>query len=408
MNTQLQAENFSLRHQLENLLGEARLNEDKMRRFDQLERKLIAAESPKELIELLLTEYQKAFGVEYVALALLDHEYEIARSLEDESICLENVAELKLLQSSEPLDTIFRGSQRPILGAACELWHHALFNAAAGAVASFALLPLVRHGSLIGGFYLGSTNPNRYVSGDGTDFLERLSEIIAVCLDGTVTHERLKRIGLTDGLTGVQNRRYFEHRLHEEIAQACRHKRALACMFLDVDRFKRINDTFGHQSGDTVLRSVAHAIQAQLRLGDTIARYGGEEFVVLLPRTAPRHVQEIAERIRQTIAKQLFEAASGERIDVTISIGLSLLQSQDSAIAPQQLAEQLVASADKALYRAKHTGRNRVVYDDGFAIEADAPSAVSQQLPAVVSAFVKSTIAQAANMLNQLRQVLHA
>jgi diguanylate cyclase (GGDEF)-like protein len=160
-------------------------------------------------------------------------------------------------------------------------------------------------------------------------------------------------------------------------------------MFLDVDKFKRINDTYGHQAGDEVLRSVANVIQSQLRVGDTIARYGGEEFVVLLPQTAGHHAREIAERIRATIAGIPLHAQSGHEINVTISIGLSMLKTDESSGDNKQVAERLLAAADQALYQAKNTGRNRVVCDDiqplNFAQELDWTQKVQQLFARAVS-----------------------
>lgn len=369
MTSHLQSENFSLRQQLETLLHEARRNEDKMRRFDQLERQLIAAGSLSELVRLLLSEYKHAFGVEFVTLALVDREHEATRILESGIDSDASGGGLMLLQSPVLLETLYRAARSPCLGAFSALQHQAIFTAPLGAIASVALLPLIRHGELIGSLHFGSADPDRYVSGFGTDFLERLAEIIAVCLESAMTQERLKLVGLTDGLTGVQNRRYFEHRLQEEVSQSRRHKHPLACMFLDIDKFKRINDIYGHQTGDEVLRSVAHAIQSQLRVGDTIARYGGEEFVVLLPQAPGRHASEIAERIRVTIAEKNLQARSGHAINVTISIGLSMLSTDEPTGEIAQMGDRMVAAADKALYQAKHGGRNMVVCDGSLSLD---------------------------------------
>ena len=134
-------------------------------------------------------------------------------------------------------------------------------------------------------------------------------------------------------------------------------------MFIDVDHFKRINDRYGHPTGDDVLCRVAQAVQAQLRAGDTIARYGGEEFVILLPQSGEQHALQIAERIRHCIEALPLQARSGEAISLTISLGLSALPEADPAGAHpphQQLAERLIGAADQALYRAKKAGRNRV------------------------------------------------
>ena len=361
MSSHLQSDNFSLRQQLETLLHEARRNEDKMRRFDQFERQLIGAGSLLELIRLLLSEYKLAFGVEFVTLALIDREYETARILENGSGGDTACSGLTLLQSPAPLEALYSQIHGPYLGAFDALAHQALFNAPSGAIQSVALLPLTRRGELIGSVHFGSADPDRYVTSYGTDFLERLSEIIAICLESALSRERLKLVGLTDALTGVQNRRYFEHRCQVETSQARRYKHPLACMFLDIDKFKRINDTHGHQTGDEVLKSVAKIIQSQLRVGETIARYGGEKFVVLLPQTEMHHARQIAERIRCCIAEENIQTHSGHSIRLTISIGLSMLPAEDMAV--EMLATRLVAAADKALYQAKHSGRNRVVCD---------------------------------------------
>ena len=361
MNSLLEAENSSLRLRLETLLHEARQNEDKMRRFDQLERLLIGAGSLIELVRLLLAEYKIAFAIEFVTLALLDREHEAKRILDGGLSTA--FSGLTLLPSPAPLEALYGDSRQPFLGGFSVADHQPHFGAPPGAIASVALLPLTRQGELIGSLHFGSADADRYGPGCATDFLERLAQIIAICLESTLTQERLKLAGLTDALTGVHNRRYFEHRCQVEISQARRYRHPLACMFLDIDRFKRINDSHGHQSGDEVLRRVAQVIAAQLRAGDTIARYGGEEFVVLLPQSEIHYSLQIAERIRRSIEDIVLQAASGEPIRVTISIGLSMLaEAESNAAEPHsEAAEGLIAAADQALYQAKNGGRNRVV-----------------------------------------------
>lgn len=147
---------------------------------------------------------------------------------------------------------------------------------------------------------------------------------------------------------------------------------AIACLLpacLDIDKFKNINDTLGHLAGDEVLRNVARLVKSQLRTNDVVARYGGEEFVVLLPQTAPRQACEVAERVRSTIAAQSLQPLPGERLAVTISIGVAMMPgnpSEDDGAS----AQQLVSSADAALYRAKESGRNRVVCAEGGSLAA--------------------------------------
>ncbi len=396
MQSSLQVENYSLRQQLENLLHEARENERKMRRLDQLERQLIASNSLVDLIRLLLCDYRQAFGIEYVTLTLVDREYETHRTLEVEGNLTSNFPGLQLVQSSTLLEEMYSGTFFPRLGEFSARQHGNLFSANNGSIASVALLPLTRQGELIGSLHLGSADPERYHAEAGTQFLERLSQIIAICLESAQTRERIKLAGLTDGLTGVQNRRYFDHRQQIEIGQARRQKQTLACMFIDIDRFKRINDTFGHQAGDEILRTVAKLVQSQLRSSDTVARYGGEEFVVLLPQTAGHYALEIAERIRHTVADATITYAK-QRVPTTISIGLALLPGD--AENAQELGESLISRADQSLYQAKHNGRNQVVHDSiGFSRSTGKTGLkrlrhvvrqLSQALPAQLSRYVR-------------------
>jgi diguanylate cyclase (GGDEF)-like protein len=185
--------------------------------------------------------------------------------------------------------------------------------------------------------------------------------IVGICLENVTNSERLKHIGLTDPLTGVHNRRYFDQRLQEEVSRAQRQGYPLSCLFLDVDHFKRVNDQYGHQTGDCVLREVAWRIKNQLRSIDVLGRYGGEEFAVLLVQTDMGSALTIAERIRHSIAEQLFKGEGEGTLAATLSVGVATLRDCNRGQNAETLAQQLVAQADQALYRAKQGGRNCVV-----------------------------------------------
>jgi len=354
----MQAENRRLRRQLDELLQEARLNQDKMRRFDQIERKLIAAPTLAALIEILLADYKALFHLDVVTLALVDPQYEVAGFLAGTSAA---VAEgLLFLDSDQSLQAVHGSTGRPLL-AGPEPAHDFLFGGSPTARATVALLPLVHRGQFIGSLNLGSHDPLRFELGSSTDFLARLAALVAVCLHNALATERLKLAGLTDALTGVHNRRYFEARCLEEVLAAQRSGQPLVCMILDVDHFKKVNDTLGHPAGDAVLRYVARLIKVQLRGSDVVARYGGEEFVVLLPATSLAFGLETAERIRQVIEAQSMPVGGQESLRVSISIGVALLQGLSQAQdAAAQMAD-LIRRADQGLYQAKEGGRNRVV-----------------------------------------------
>jgi diguanylate cyclase (GGDEF)-like protein len=171
-------------------------------------------------------------------------------------------------------------------------------------------------------------------------------------------HEAIYNLVIRDGLTNVFNRRRFNEELDREFQRARRYARPLALVLLDVDHFKRINDAYGHVSGDTVLRALAHAVENLLRPEQLLARVGGEEFVVLCPETPRDGAGVLAERLR--IASETLDVASrGCRITVTCSFGVAELE------ATMRSSEELYGAADHALYMAKSAGRNRVVVFNG-------------------------------------------
>jgi two-component system cell cycle response regulator len=170
--------------------------------------------------------------------------------------------------------------------------------------------------------------------------------------------ELLAKRAMIDGLTGLWNRACFEQRLASEMSLARRSQRPLSCAMLDLDHFKKINDTHGHPFGDEVLRGVAQLIQETCRAEDVPCRYGGEEFVLLLPNTPLAGAMALAERIRAAVSEYPFVARRA-RVPVTCSIGIA-----DNFLgAPDEAAgnNSLIDLADQALYRAKHEGRNRAV-----------------------------------------------
>lgn len=164
-------------------------------------------------------------------------------------------------------------------------------------------------------------------------------------------------MAVTDDMTGLYNRRYFERHLGVMLSKAQSQGRDMALMILDIDHFKAVNDTYGHDIGDSVLKEFANRLKRNIRGVDLACRFGGEEFVVLMPDTDFRQAESIAERVRQSVAERSFEAGAGRMIGVTVSAGVTLNESLTDT------PETLLKRADVALYRAKREGRNRVVFD---------------------------------------------
>ncbi|MDO8926472.1 MAG: DUF484 family protein [Sideroxyarcus sp.] len=356
MNNQPQSELQQLRDQLQSLMDAARLNEKKWRRLDQFEKQLIATRTLPDLIRLVLEDYKTACETDVVTLVLCDPEYEIRRILERAQPDCAEIPGLVLLEKLPPHDA----EPAPYLGPFDAEMGRAIFDPWPVACRSMLLLPLMRQGEQVGSLNMASSTVDRFSADSSTDFVERLANIFSICLENALNHERLNLIGLTDPLTGIFNRRYLETRCQEEIANVRRYRTPLCAMFLDIDKFKRINDTYGHIMGDEVLRTVASLIKSELRSNDVLARYGGEEFVVLLPQTGQHHACEIAERIRSTIAAQPFRIDGRNELQVTISIGVSQAAAEPEG-SDLDIAHKLLVTADEALYMAKETGRNKVV-----------------------------------------------
>ncbi|MBI5097196.1 MAG: diguanylate cyclase, partial [Nitrospirae bacterium] len=169
------------------------------------------------------------------------------------------------------------------------------------------------------------------------------------------SHEELTRLSSTDGLTGLYNHREFQKRLEGEISRASRYASPLSLLMMDIDYFKKVNDTYGHPSGDTILRSIGTVILQEIRGSDLAARYGGEEMTVILPETGSSNAFTFAERIRKKIHEIPMTVLAGETIHVTVSIGVA------SFPGDAHDREGLIDTADQALYFAKEKGRNRTI-----------------------------------------------
>ena len=360
MSADAQHESRLLKQHLRTLVDQARINEDKMRRFQAMELRLISASNLIELIETILYDYRDAFHLDALTLVLVDPADEFKRILEDEQIDRDDHPHLLFASGHKEIQELENLSMFPTLGHYKRGLHSSLFPNSQPRPASIAILPLIRHGRLIGCMNLGSHDSQRFENGSATDFLERIAAIVAISLENTLNHERLKRTGLTDPLTRINNRRFFDQRLAEEVSRAHRNEEPISCLFFDVDYFKKINDQYGHQAGDQVLAEVAALIQIQMRTSDVLARYGGEEFAALLSNTTTTKAMEIADRIRKNIADNIFKLGPSLSIRVTLSIGVATLISDGDKNNLKTYASWLVGYADRALLQAKENGRNRV------------------------------------------------
>ena len=354
---ELKDQNRELKRQLRELWSQARENEHKQMRMLEIESRLIGAEGLKSLLDVLFHDLKAANGLDMIGLAVVDEGQEIEPCLEEE--CPELPPTLFLLDAA---DAVHGRLSRFYVGP-YEARLHADWFGEAHELRGVAMVPLMRGGKLLGRLHLGTRDPHRYGEGVGTYLLERLASVTAVCIENAVNIQRLKQFGVTDTLTGIKNRRYFDQRLIEEVSRAQREARPLGCLFVDIDKFKRINDNYGHPVGDAVIAETACRIASHLRKSDVLARYGGEEFVVLLPAMDWAGSREIAERIRGSLANEPIPYHENGALEVTVSLGLACVTPRAGSDA-REVGAALLKRADDALLEAKETGRNRVVTAD--------------------------------------------
>jgi len=187
--------------------------------------------------------------------------------------------------------------------------------------------------------------------------LEKLAPYITTAIDTIAMHNKIKSLSVIDGLTQLYNRRYVIELFKNEFIKTTRYHQDLSLMMIDIDDFKKINDTYGHLSGDVVLKSMSAIIKRCLRNVDLPGRYGGEEFILVLPETGREQAVIVAERIRKQVEEHRFKSINNEILQVTVSIGLadvSDLENKSNEL-------ELIKVADSRLYKAKRTGKNKVV-----------------------------------------------
>ena len=360
---QLEQENAELRARLDEITTAAAGVDEVRRKTQERELALLRASSLAQLIEHLHTGLKLSFQVDAVALVLHDPQHEI-RHLLGEGLDSESLRDVQFVESLFPLAPQLSMLEKPWFGRFREA-DHALLTPRVRGLSSIALVPLRRGEQLDGVLVLGSRDAARFTPGLAGDFLAHLGVIAAICLENAVNRARLVRSGLTDFLTGFHNRRYLQSRLREELARAQRDKAPVACLMIDVDHFKRINDEFGHLAGDAVLREVAQRIDTEMRTSDTGARFGGDEFAIVLPGGGVKEGEAVAYRVLNAVRSSPIVIGGGHSVTITLSIGVAAASPIGATRDLKPLAERLIADADAALYKAKAAGRNGIAVANG-------------------------------------------
>ncbi len=357
-------ENEDLKKRLKELTAEAANNENILKRTQARELTLLRADTLAQLLRAMVDGLRDSYALDAVSVVLLDPQHEIRHLLIAGGDRPDEFKQIFFVDSLVGLAPQLTALYKPWLGPFVGADHRLLFPSGVN-LKSAALVPLPRKDRATGALCFGSRDLTRFTRHHGTDFLAHLGAVAAVCIENAVNRARLLRAGITDFLTGWHNRRYLHERLKEELARAQRRAGSIACLMIDIDRFKDINDGYGHLAGDNALKEVAQRVETQIRSMDTAARFGGDELAIILPEATAAEAARLGERIREAIAAVPFALTAEIERNLTVSIGVAALSPGRHEADLKAAADRLIADADAALYRAKAMGRNRVQVGTG-------------------------------------------
>jgi len=325
------------------------------RRLITLSEELPSLGNLPKMGQYLAEQLQSIFGVSSVTLLIGDHKTGILTTLASTETDLETRLERSVFIS--PDDAAIQAlvqAGRPTRISALMLQPGSALIQPMDALETSLAVPMTTHGTLIGIVLLGKRDTGERFPAEELELLSLLAHHLAT----TFENARLFESATYEGLTGLLRREPILERFKGEIARAQRYHRSLTIGLIDLDHFKQVNDTFGHLTGDAVLKRVAKVISEGLRDSDQIGRYGGDEFLFVLAETSCENAVGVAEKIRESVDSLQMQAEDGRRVRVTISIGLASINQLPQGEGPS--VDDLLALADRNLYTAKQQGRNRV------------------------------------------------
>ena len=325
-------------------------NEQLAEKFHLLETRILGILNFRDFFQELLEQIGDIFGVPHVWLSLIEQR-PAAAPLARLSSVPRLRQRLKLL-SLEQFRQLGPTGGRPLLeNEGLQPYHALLPPGNRFAFQSLAMVPVTLDGQLIGSLNLADPSARRFHPGYNPVHLERLAVKVSLCLSNVVAHENLQHLAYHDPLTDLLNRRAMEQQLEREFSRSLRYRTHLALVFIDLDLFKQVNDTYGHDCGDALLQYLAQGMSRMSRTSDLVTRLAGDEFVLLLPETPLQKAQLLIERMAGVFLEQPMPWQE-ERIPIRLSFGIaSALEDQVAS------SEQLLKLADDRLYQQKQQRR---------------------------------------------------
>ncbi|MFY9397604.1 MAG: DUF484 family protein [Desulfomonilia bacterium] len=334
--------------EIRGLLRRVRENEETARKFFEVESSVLSTLDFEDFFHKLLTTIMDRFQVGHVWITLIDTG-RASRLLKDHASSSVNLEQVKIVDGST-FSEVMTGLGGPVL-ANRDLGRFApLFPDGIGqGFESLALIPIVLDGEPAGSLNFADASAERFSPDSDTSLLQQLGVVVSICLSNVSAHEEIKALAFRDPLTGLLNRRAMESALDRELSRAKRYGGSLSVVFIDLDDFKKINDTLGHDCGDELLVSAASAMLGMVRLNDIVSRFAGDEFVIILPQTSPKEAENLLKRMVRHFEENPARLR-GTPVTVRFSYGIA---SPD--LSGDEDAASLLKKADDRLYQHKRS-----------------------------------------------------
>ncbi|MFH0726046.1 MAG: sensor domain-containing diguanylate cyclase [Pseudomonadota bacterium] len=331
---------------IDSLLAFIRQNDDIARKFNEIEIQILSTLNFAGLFEILLTQIKEKFQIPYVWISLIDSGEvpDLIHSLGKSEILKSN---LRIIDPSSFLKLVPAGKRPLLINDNLERFSILFPESGNHLFRSMALAPITLGGSVIGSLNQADSSISRFAPGMDTSLLESLARKVSLCLANVTAHEKLAFLAYHDPLTGLLNRRVMESILEREYLRGKRYSSPLSAVFIDLDKFKAVNDSLGHNAGDELLQHTAKTLTQLVRNSDVVSRFAGDEFVIILPETGPQKAKNMMDRIRSHFKENPLRMGN-QTIAIGISFGVA--SSDDPEVKDPS---SLLNLADKRLYEMK-------------------------------------------------------